>query len=59
MNKFIKITIYVFAFILLGLVFGFLTFKLLSFSRTVQMPELQWKKPCGGKQASYRYRSLY
>jgi beta-lactam-binding protein with PASTA domain len=43
MDKFIKITIYVFAFILLGLVFGFLTFKLLSFSRTVQMPELNGK----------------
>lgn len=43
MNKFIKIPIYVFAFILLGLVFGFLTFKLLSFSRTVQMPELNGK----------------
>jgi len=43
MNKFIKIATYVFAFILLGLVFGFLTFKLLSFSRTVQMPELQGK----------------
>jgi beta-lactam-binding protein with PASTA domain len=43
MDKFIKITAYVFAFILLGLVFGFLTFKLLSFSRTVQMPELNGK----------------
>ena len=43
MNKFIKIPLYIFAFILLGLVFGFLTFKLLSFSRTVQMPELQGK----------------
>jgi beta-lactam-binding protein with PASTA domain len=43
MNKFIKIPIYTFAFIVLGLVFGFLTFKLLSFSRTVQMPELQGK----------------
>ena len=43
MNKFVKIAAYVFAFILLGLVFGFLTFKLLSFSRTVQMPELQGK----------------
>jgi len=43
MNKFIKIPVYIFAFILLGLVFGFLTFKLLSFSRTVQMPELQGK----------------
>lgn len=42
-DKFIKIPIYVFAFILLGLVFGFLTFKLLSFSRTVQMPELNGK----------------
>jgi beta-lactam-binding protein with PASTA domain len=43
MNKFIKISFYIFIFILLGLVFGFLTFKLLSFSRTVQMPELQGK----------------
>jgi eukaryotic-like serine/threonine-protein kinase len=43
MDKFIKITVYVFAFILLGLAFGFLTFKLLSFSRTVQMPELNGK----------------
>jgi beta-lactam-binding protein with PASTA domain len=43
MNKFLKIPFYIFIFILLGLVFGFLTFKLLSFSRTVQMPELQGK----------------
>ena len=43
MNKFLKIPIYIFAFILIGLAFGFLTFKLLSFSRTVQMPELNGK----------------
>jgi beta-lactam-binding protein with PASTA domain len=43
MNKFLKIPFYIFIFILLGLVFGFLTFKLLSFSKTVQMPELQGK----------------
>jgi beta-lactam-binding protein with PASTA domain len=33
------------AFVLLGLVFGYLTFKVLSFSRTVEVPELYGKSP--------------
>ena len=43
MYKLIKIPLSIFAFILLGLAFGFLTFKVLSFSRTVQVPELYGK----------------
>ena len=43
MQKLVKITLYVFSFILLGLIFGVLTFKVLSFSRTVQMPDLSGK----------------
>src|SRR3972149_8656048 len=31
------------SFILLGLIFGFLTFKILSFSRTVEVPDLYGK----------------
>lgn len=33
------------AFILLGLIFGYLTFKILSFSRTVEVPDLYGKSP--------------
>jgi serine/threonine-protein kinase len=33
------------AFILLGLTFGYLTFKVLSFSRTVEVPDLYGKSP--------------
>jgi beta-lactam-binding protein with PASTA domain len=40
MYKLIKLPLYLFAFIVLGLTFGFLTFKVLSFSRTVQVPDL-------------------
>jgi len=43
MHKLIKIPLYLFAFILLGLLFGFFTFKILSFSRTVQVPDLYGK----------------
>ena len=43
MSKFIKFPLYTFAFILLGLTFGYLTFKMLSFSRTVEMPSLYGK----------------
>lgn len=35
--------LYVFAFVMLGLTFGYLTFKLLSFSRTVEVPDLYGK----------------
>ena len=38
-----KFPVYILAFILLGLVFGFLTFKILSFSRTVEVPDLYSK----------------
>lgn len=43
LNRFIKFPLYIFAFILLGLVFGYLTFKVLSFSRTVEVPDLLGK----------------
>ncbi|MEW6001147.1 MAG: PASTA domain-containing protein [Nitrospirota bacterium] len=40
MNNLIRIPLYIIAFILLGLLFGYLTFKILSFSRTVEVPDL-------------------
>ena len=40
MSSFIKIPLFFALFILLGLTFGFLTFKILSFSRTVEVPSL-------------------
>jgi len=40
MNKFLKIPLFFALFILLGLSFGFITFKILSFSRTVEVPPL-------------------
>ena len=43
MSTFIKFPLYTFAFILLGLIFGYLTFKILSFSRTVEVPSLYGK----------------
>ena len=43
MHKLIRFPVYIFAFILLGLIFGYLTFKLLSFSRTVEVPNLYGK----------------
>lgn len=43
MHKFIRFSLYIFAFILLGLIFGYSTFKVLSFSRTVEMPNLYGK----------------
>jgi eukaryotic-like serine/threonine-protein kinase len=43
MHKLIRFSLYFFAFILLGLIFGYLTFKVLSFSRTVEMPNLYGK----------------
>ncbi|MEW6585006.1 MAG: PASTA domain-containing protein [Nitrospirota bacterium] len=39
----IRIPLYIFGFIVLGLVFGYLTFKVLSFSRTVEVPDLRGK----------------
>lgn len=41
----IKFPLYMLAFILLGLTFGYLTFKVLSFSRTVEVPDLYGKSP--------------
>ncbi len=38
-----KVFFYMLSFILLGLIFGFLTFKILSFSRTVEVPDLYGK----------------
>ncbi|MFH1703990.1 MAG: PASTA domain-containing protein [Nitrospirota bacterium] len=38
-----KVLFYMLSFILLGLIFGFLTFKILSFSRTVEVPDLYGK----------------
>jgi serine/threonine-protein kinase len=43
MNNLLKFPVYLFAFIFIGLVFGFLTFKILSFSRTVEVPSLSGK----------------
>lgn len=47
MNKEIKaiarFPLYVFAFVMLGLIFGYFTFKVLSFSRTVEVPDLYGK----------------
>lgn len=43
MHKLIKFPLYVFGFILLGLIFGYLTFHVLSFSRTVEVPNLYGK----------------
>jgi beta-lactam-binding protein with PASTA domain len=43
MRKLINFSLYFFVFILLGLMFGYLTFKTLSFSRTVEMPNLYGK----------------
>ena len=40
MNNFLKIPLFFALFILLGLSFGFITFKILSFSRTVEVPPL-------------------
>jgi len=40
---FVKFSLYMLSFILLGLIFGYLTFKVLSFSRTVEVPELSGK----------------
>jgi len=46
-NKDIKVLarfpLYILAFVILGLTFGYLTFKLLSFSRTVEVPDLYGK----------------
>jgi serine/threonine-protein kinase len=36
----VKFPLYILAFIILGLLFGYLTFKVLSFSRTVEVPDL-------------------
>ncbi|MEK6583138.1 MAG: PASTA domain-containing protein [Nitrospirota bacterium] len=42
-SKIIKVPLYVFGFVLLGLLFAYLTFKLMSFSRTVDVPDLSGK----------------
>jgi len=39
----VRFPLYIFTFILLGLIFGYLTFKVLSFSRTVEVPDLYGK----------------
>jgi len=43
MSKLVKIPLYIFFFIVLGLIFGYFTFKILSFSRTVDVPDLYGK----------------
>ncbi len=43
MSKLLKAPLYILFFILLGLIFGYLTFKVLSFSRTVEVPDLYGK----------------
>ncbi len=42
-NSLLRFPLYIFLFVLLGLFFGFVTFKILSFSRTVEVPELRGK----------------
>ncbi len=42
-SNLMKVLFYMLSFMLLGLIFGFLTFKILSFSRTVEVPELYGK----------------
>ena len=42
-SNLMKVFFYMLSFILLGLIFGFLTFKILSFSRTVEVPDLYGK----------------
>jgi len=44
MRNFIKIPLYLIVLLLLGIVSGHLTFKLLSFSRTVVVPDLKGKE---------------
>ncbi len=43
MSTLVKVPLYILFFILLGLTFGYLTFKILSFSRTVEVPDLYGK----------------
>lgn len=43
MSNLIKVPLYILFFILLGLIFGYLTFEVLSFSRTVEVPDLYGK----------------
>jgi serine/threonine-protein kinase len=43
MNKFVKIPLYIGILFLLGMLAGHLTFKLLSFSNTVEVPDLRGK----------------
>ena len=42
-DNLIKFPLYILSFILLGLIFGYLTFEVLSFSRTVEIPDLYGK----------------
>lgn len=44
-SNLVKISFYMLLFIILGLLFGFLTFKILSFSRIVEVPDLYGKSP--------------
>ncbi len=44
-SNLIKVPFYMLLFIILGLLFGFLTFKILSFSRIVEVPDLYGKSP--------------
>jgi beta-lactam-binding protein with PASTA domain len=43
MSNLIKVPLYIFIFIILGLIFGYITFGILSFSRTVEVPDLYGK----------------
>jgi len=43
MRTIARFPLYILAFIVLGLIFGYLTFKVLSFSRTVEVPDLYGK----------------
>ena len=43
LKKIVTIPLYVFGFLIMGLLSGYLTFKLMSFSRTVEVPDLKGK----------------
>jgi len=43
MHRLIKFPLYLLALVILGLIFGYLTFKVLSFSKTVEVPNLYGK----------------
>lgn len=45
LGKFLRLPLYISALIILGLIFGYITFKIMSFSRTVEVPDVMGKSP--------------